>query len=206
MEAQGFDRASVRAKFAEIDQANLAKYGFSRLRFPQSMQDTYRHFCNDSSTPESLAILERAAAIGSTVFERKPVLAPGAREVLDQLRHTHSLFLYSVGDLEVQWMKVRELELQTSFDAIYITERKDHQQLRHILDQQGLSTETTWMVGNSLRSDINPGLRLGLNCIWVQAQSWEYDDEALLPGRVWRVSSIWQIPVVVAQVQAKHEA
>ena len=83
---------------------------------------------------------------------------------------------------------------------MYIKERKSEYALQNILEQQRLIPESTWMVGNSPRSDINPALKLGLRCIWICKGLWEYDQETLLPGRVWRVSALREIIPLLVKV------
>lgn len=200
MEHQGFSRPRVEKRFAEIDHANVAEYGFSRLRFPQSMQDTYKYLAQHSGVKPNTLLLDKVYEIGSTVFERKPELLPGSTDTLLKLKTFYRLFLYSVGDLEVQWKKVNDLHLEPFFEHIYITERKTSDQLAQILVEQHLQPASSWMVGNSLRSDINPALRLGLRCIWFQAHSWDYDHDALRPGHIWRVSNLDEIPDLLARV------
>ena len=34
---------------------------------------------------------------------------------------------------------------------------------------------SAWSVGNSLASDINPALRIGMRAIWIDAPVWEYE-------------------------------
>ena len=55
----------------------------------------------------------------------------------------------------------------------------------------------TLMVGNSIRSDVNPALRLGLLCIWLKSHSWEYDEAKLLPGQVWQVDTLRDILPII---------
>ncbi len=205
MELQGFPRDLARSTYTECDRENIKTYGLSRRRFPQSMKDAYLALTSDSSSPPRPAILEQVDAIGNSVFDRTPVLMPHAMYVLSQLQRSYHLILYSVGDFEVQWGKVRALGLEPLFGAIYITEKKNHEQLQLILDEQDLAPSATWMVGNSIRSDINPALRLGLRCIWVQTNTWAHENEELLPGQVWRVSDLSEIPGIVAHADIASE-
>lgn len=196
----GFDRERVVTMFGEIDRANVGKYGFSRHRFPTSMQEVYRYFCEDYGREVDPAILAQTYAIGASVFDRKPVLMAGAVEVLSCLRSYYELYLYSGGDVEVQANKVSYLQLNGYFTAVHFVERKGEIELQRILQKHDLSSKSTWMVGNSARSDINPALRVGLRCIWVRTHSWDYDAEVLTPGRVWEASALTDIVYIFSQV------
>ncbi len=196
---EGFDREAARAKLAEIDVANVDKLGFSKHRFPLSMKEAYEHFCEVSGRRVERAMLERIWRVGYSVFGQKPVLADGAMQVLDSLeRHSCRRYLYTAGDPEVQREKIESLGIAGRFEAIYIKETKDEEDLSQILQEQGLEPHQTWMVGNSLRSDIKPALSLGLRCVWVQGGSWEYDEaEVAFSERLQRVSTLTEaLPLI----------
>jgi putative hydrolase of the HAD superfamily len=62
----------------------------------------------------------------------------------------------------------------------------------------GLSNDTTWMIGNSPKSDINPALAAGLNAVFVpHGDTWilEHDDlmEATPPRRLLTVDSFGEL-------------
>lgn len=197
MERQGFDRRKVSSYLAEIDVANVARFGFSKLRFAQSMQDVYDLLCAQQDRPVDPAILDEVRSIGISVFQRTPLLLEGAPETLMRLRAAYRLYLYTAGEPDIQRGKLAALKIEQYFDRIQIIERKEQTQLRLFLKQERLSPHRTWMVGNSLRSDINPALGLGLRCIWLISASWEYDSEELLPGGLWEVSNLNEIPDII---------
>lgn len=202
LESQGFDRCEVAVKLDEIDVANVQKLGFSTERFPLSMKETYEHFCHDSNQPIDATIEQEALRIGYQVFEQVPEMMSGAENVLAQLQPLVDLILYSGGDVSVQERKLELLGLRRYFRDTYIVEQKDEDELAALMRQEDLDASSTWMIGNSLRSDINPALRLGLRCIWVHSHSWAYDREELLPGHVWEVTELREIlPIVLSDRQ-----
>ena len=48
-----------------------------------------------------------------------------------------------------------------------IVAEKDPETYHSVAAKYGLPNETSWMVGNSPKSDINPALRAGLNAVFV---------------------------------------
>ena len=46
-----------------------------------------------------------------------------------------------------------------------------------------MDPRTTWMVGNSPKSDVNPALEAGLNAVFVpHAHTWVLEKEEIRPG------------------------
>jgi putative hydrolase of the HAD superfamily len=71
--------------------------------------------------------------------------------------------------------------LKSYFDAIEVVPEKDEAIYRRIAAKYELVPDTTWMVGNSPKSDINPALAAGLNAVFVpHGQTWilEHDEIA----------------------------
>ena len=202
MENQGFDRKAVTSKLSEIDVSNVQRFGFSRRRFPESLKETYEYFCRNQGRPVDPAILKQVYRIGNSVFHRKPVLMDGAQQVLEQLSKEYRLYLYTSGDPYIQRRKLKYLKLAKYFEAIYIRERKNEAELQDILHEQNLDPKKTWMIGNSLRSDINPALKLGLKCIWVRSSCWEYDTELPITSDILQVNSLQELPKIIKGIQS----
>ncbi len=199
LQGLGLDRRLAINTFTRIDVENMATWGFAKQRFPTSMQQAYVQLCQQYAVPINEAVLDKIYRIGYMVFDRKPRLMDNVRDMLHQLRKKYRLYLYTAGDSEVQRSRVEQSGLGQYFDAIYIRAHKNTSELRSVMDSQQLDAARTWVVGNSLKSDINPALQLGLQCIWLRGGSWEYDDDVLLPGQVQRVTKLSEIPTIVSR-------
>lgn len=193
MASCGFDREAVKSKLAEIDVDGVERFGFSRCRFPTSLEETYRYFCRSQGRFIYRAVLRQAWEIGNSVFYQTPKPMNDARQVLERLSWRYCLYLYTGGDLHVQWRKLKDLNLAHYFEAVHVRERKNEAELRNILCEHGLDPDKTWMIGNSPRSDINPALRLGLKCIWVRGAFWEHDEEPLISSDIPQVDSLREL-------------
>jgi putative hydrolase of the HAD superfamily len=200
MKAQGFSRDAARQKFSTVSISNVENYGLSRNRFLVSMREVYEYFCYLYSRPVNSIVLTEIDEICFIMFNIKPRLIEGADQLLCQLRFTYKLFLYTSGEIEVQEKKIETLAISKYFDDIFIVNRKNHTELMKIVNSQRLNIDKTWMIGNSVRSDINPALRMGLRCIWIARGSWEYDDEPLLDGRIWKIFKLDKILCILSEV------
>lgn len=194
----GFSRERTENMLANIDVANVSKFGFSRHRFPLSMRETYERLSNERGQPVDRQVSEAASEVGYSVFQHRPRLLEGAVSTLVTLaRRGYDCYLYTTGDPEVQTNKLEVLDIASYFKAVYITETKSAEVLRSIIQELGLEAEKTWMVGNSLRSDINPALKLGLNCVWIRSLSWAYDNEPLIGRQVIQTDDLRELPCLL---------
>jgi|SRR5712691_10825884 len=194
---QGFNKQALATKLAEIDVANVARYGFTKIRFAKSMRDVYKYFCAQCARPIDSRTLRRISRIGYSVFDRRPMLTNGTKSILAYLHPRYRLYLYTAGNRGVQEEKIKELGISVYFEEIYILDQKSETKLQRILLEQRLEASRTLMVGNSVRSDINPALRVGLPCIWLRSHSWEDDKAELLSDQVWQVDTLRDILPII---------
>lgn len=180
MSSLGFDPKEVEKLFEKTDIANLNRLGFTKQRFPTSMADTYKYFCTQYGMENKKEIASKLKAIGYSVFERKPIILDHAENVLKQLKPFYKLVLATKGDSEIQHSKIEHSGLKSYFDNIYILSHKTEKEYNRIIEDNILTRDKTWSVGNSLKSDIYPALNEGLNAIWIpHAETWEYENEPI---------------------------
>lgn len=177
MSSLGFNPREVESIFESTDVANVTRLGFTKDRFPTSMAETYQSFCDKYQRPSEITIEQRIKGIGYSVFDRPPVVFEHAQRVLSQLRPHYKLILATKGDHEVQQSKINHSGLADFFSSIYILDHKTDEELRNIAEECELSVSRSWIIGNSLKSDINPGLRVGLKAIWIPYYTWDYEED-----------------------------
>jgi putative hydrolase of the HAD superfamily len=51
------------------------------------------------------------------------------------------------------------------FKRIEVVPQKDADVLRRVTGEEGASPSTTWVIGGSIKSDINPALEVGAKCV-----------------------------------------
>ena len=66
-----------------------------------------------------------------------------------------------------------------------------------MLEEQSFVPEKTFMVGDGVRSDINPALALGMHAILVRGQSWAHERVDPLHGDFHAVDGLEEIPGIV---------
>lgn len=199
----GVTTEEVRTKQMEIDVAGVNKFGFASANFPQSLIDTYHYFARthgrDSSSKEEELLLQ----LGLSVYDQEIEAYPGMVETLEQLREVgHCLHLYTGGETRIQKRKIEQMKLTEYFeDRIYIRQHKNITALEGILKDGTFSRSDTWMIGNSLRTDVVPALTAGINSIYIKQQrEWQYNLVELKqePHNVlYTVSALTEVPEII---------
>lgn len=106
---------------------------------------------------------------GTPAFEKRiqePLpLMPGALENLEQLRHTHRLFLLTQGNVHFQRQKVRSLNIENYFEELLIFDPASGKHksdfFQKVQRQTALAPELHLSVGNRLSTDLIPAKRRG---------------------------------------------
>lgn len=143
--------------------------------------------------------------LGMSVYEQNIEPYPGMVETLDILeRQGHELNLYTGGEKAIQERKIEQMKLASYFhDRIYIRQHKNEEALEQILTSRHFDREHTWMIGNSLRTDIIPALTAGINTIYIKLPNeWSYNVVELKnepTTAMYTVSSLEEVPSIIAE-------
>lgn len=173
------DRAATRAVLDEVERANVVVHGYGTASFLRSLHDCFERLSQRPVTPaEAREIEELAAALVSHEVE----LVPGVAETLTDLGSRHDLLLLTKGDPAEQQRKIDASDLAHHFASIHIVAEKRPETYRSLVAERGLVPATTWMIGNSPRSDILPARAAGLNAVFVpHPHTWVLEHDELDP-------------------------
>jgi putative hydrolase of the HAD superfamily len=204
VEAAGLDGAEWEQLARVIDVANVAHFQYSPKRFPTSCVQAYEELCASRELIPCNDTIQRVRKAANSVFARDPAVDPHAVEVLCTLRRRRvRLALLTKGDAVVQEQRVDRSGLRDHFDIIRIVDQKTPAGLATLALELGAPLANTWMVGNSVRSDILPALEASLRTIWLNAHVWEHErtHDHLVDERVQRIGSILDVPSTVLKVE-----
>ncbi|MGG1876005.1 HAD family hydrolase [Paenibacillus cisolokensis] len=202
-EPYGLTTELVRAKQIEIDVAGVNKVGFASVNFPESLIATYRFFSEQYGRELNAEEEKQLFSLGMSVYEQEVEAYPGMVETLERLRgEGHHLYLYTGGEARIQQRKIEQMKLADYFDdRIYIRQHKNVEALENILTLKHFDRHCTWMIGNSLRTDVLPALSAGINCIYIEQKlEWEYNlvEINVKPHHVlYTVSALTEVPEVI---------
>src|SRR6202043_1215897 len=112
-------------------------------------------------------------------------LIAGVPETLEYLnRRGHHLLVMTKGNITEQSGKVERSGLKDYFTAVEIVAEKTTLTYQQIVAKYRLEPESTWMVGNSPKSDINPALAAGINAVFVpHGATWILEHEEVMPAQ-----------------------
>lgn len=180
LEALGFDGDRCRElHHGTVDLEMIGRYGLGPARLEHSFRETYGRICAEMAIEPDETIAEMLAALGRAVAGTPPPL-DGALDALRSLAAAHPTALYTqAGDPEYQLRCVREagvLEILPE-ERVHVCPRKTPDAFLEVLDRFGVTDPArAWMIGNSIRSDVNPALACGARAILVDVEEpWEFD-------------------------------
>ena len=94
----------------------------------------------------------------------KPI--DGARELLTWAFPRFDLALITRGEKSLQLKKLEHVGFREYFRLIKIVERKTAETFKNVIARSGFSPGKSWVIGDSIQTDINPGIEAGARCIW----------------------------------------
>jgi putative hydrolase of the HAD superfamily len=166
------DLDEARQLLIETERRNIPVHGYGSRAFAISLVEAYQSLVG---LPDA-EVERRLRDLAHGIFERdKPELRPDVEGTLQELSLHHRLILVTKGDPDEQQRKVERSGLARYFEAVVVVPEKTPEVYLRIVGEFEANPATTWMIGNSPRSDINPALEAGLNAILVpHPWSWRW--------------------------------
>ncbi|MBN2983879.1 MULTISPECIES: HAD family hydrolase [Cohnella] len=205
----GATRESIVEKHTEIDIAGVKVLGFQSEHFPQSFVDTYRFYAGRHGVDVDAKREQWLWQLGISVYDHEVEPYPHMEETLETLiAEGHRLHLYTGGEPAIQRRKIERMRLERFFqDRIYVRQHKNTTALRAILKSGRFDLDRTWMIGNSLRTDVMPALECGIHSIYLKREEeWAYNVipiEASPQGAFITLSSLNEVPPAIGNYLVK---
>ena len=171
----------VRLILNEVERESIVKHGYGLHSFAHSLVETFEKLSVDPATPE---LHERIRSFAHQIADHPIEILAGVPETLEYLGERHHLIMMTKGNLTEQSGKVERSGLKEYFSAVEIVAEKDETTYRSAIAKYALSADTTWMVGNSPKSDINPALAAGLHAVFIpHGSTWILEHEEVAAAR-----------------------
>ena len=167
----------VRERLNLCERATIAAHGYGIHSFRRSLIDCFEQLSDAPVTPERHArIVSFTDAIASSEIE----LLPGVEATLGELQQRHRVIMVTKGNLAEQTDKVERSGLRPFFSAIEVLAEKNTAAYHSVVERHRCNPASTWMIGNSPKSDINPSLAAGLNAIFIPHDfTWVLEHEVI---------------------------
>jgi putative hydrolase of the HAD superfamily len=156
--------AEVRETLNSVERENILTHGYGLSSFTCSLVDCFRQLSPGEVTDEKI---EQVMSFSRSIASHEIELLPGVEETLAALAGRHRLILMTKGDHAEQADKLARSGLASYFSAVEIVGEKDAATYSEVLRRHELEPHTSWMIGNSPKSDINPALAAGLNAVFL---------------------------------------
>ncbi|GLQ96741.1 HAD family hydrolase [Dyella mobilis] len=198
----------VQAAMLATERRNLKLFGYGAKGMTLSMVETAIAVTEGRI---SAADIHQLVEVGKSVLQHPVELLPGVREAVADVARSHEVVLITKGDLFHQEKKVAQSGMADLFRRIEIVSEKDTATYRRVLAEFALEPAQFAMVGNSLRSDIEPVIRLGGWGVHVPYHvTWEHEMENGLgeadAPRMLTVDEPAGIPAAVEQLARRTAA
>jgi putative hydrolase of the HAD superfamily len=174
-----YSAVQVREVLNDVERECIISHGYGLHSFAHALVQTFERLAVEPLTP---ALHETINGFAHTIAEHPVEILPGVPETLDYLSQRHHVIMLTKGAPAEQSGKVERSGLKEYFAAVEIVAEKDVSTYHEIVAKYDLLKDSTWMVGNSPKSDVNPALAAGLNAVFVpHGDTWVLEHDEIAP-------------------------
>lgn len=154
----------VREHLNSVERSTIAERGYGLTSFRHSLVTCFEQLSSSPITPERH---ERIVSFAQSIANQEIELLPGVALTLADLALRHRLILVTKGDETEQRDKLARSGLEHLFAGVEVLSEKHMDAYQALVTRHGCEAASTWMIGNSPRSDINPALAAGLHAVFI---------------------------------------
>jgi putative hydrolase of the HAD superfamily len=170
-----FSPEQVREVLNDVERESIVTHGYGLRSFSHSLVATFERLSVQPVTPELHA---QITGFADTISDHAIEFLPDVPQTLQYLSTRHRLILVTKGALEEQSGKIERSGLKEYFVATEIVAEKNSATYEILIEKHSLARDSSWMIGNSPRSDINPALAAGLHAVFVpHGDTWILEHE-----------------------------
>jgi len=164
-------------QFDRFEVENIPYFGYGVMSFILSMIELIIDLTEEKVHPGDI---QEIIQLGKRMLTHEMVVFQGVEELLETLAADYPLMLITKGDLFHQQRKFKESGLRPYFRALEVVSEKDSAVYAEILQRHEIQADRFLMIGNSLRSDVLPVLKLGGWALHLADHpTWSHEDDPL---------------------------
>ena len=161
----------------KIEMKNLKLYGYGIKGFMLSMIECALKLSNYSISQHEL---DEILILGKEMLNKPIELLEGVEEVLEKLHDKYKLIVATKGDLLDQERKLEKSGLLKYFHHIEVMSEKKEVDYRKLIKHLDINSNELLMVGNSLKSDVLPLIKIGASAIHIPFHiTWSHEEVSL---------------------------
>lgn len=167
----------VREALDRIEIENNQIHGYGSLSFVRNLRQCFESLFEREPQPHHF---DEIASYSHAIMERPIELMPGVSETLPHLASKHDLTLFTKGAQAEQRSKIERSGIGAYFKHFEIVKEKNAAAYLELVRRRQYDPDSTWMIGNSPKSDVNPALTAGLRAVYVPHQrTWTLEREPI---------------------------
>lgn len=173
----------IEEKQNEIDRKLNFAFGYSADRFARSFEETILDYLNERDVhgldEQTQKLIHKSRGIAAQVFQRRACLYQDTVSALTRARaRGYKVAIYTAGERWVQEQRIERSGLRTISDAVEIVDRKTPETLEEFCLKWRVDKAQSYVVGDSLKSDIEPAHALGLRNIRISNPNWNKTEDS----------------------------
>ena len=158
----------------ETEMSNLELYGYGIKAFMLSLVECAIRLTGGRATSETIG---QILGIGKEMLQRPIELLEDVKPVLEKLSPRYRLIVATKGDLLDQERKMTRSSIASCFHHIEVMSGKEEKNYIQLLRHLDIAPREFLMIGNSMKSDILPPLKLGAWAIHVPYHTvWAHEE------------------------------
>lgn len=154
----------VRLALNQAERETILVQGYGLTSFTQSLITCFERL---TAAPVAAHHEAEIRSFAQSIAEHEIELLPGVADLLPELASRHRLILMTKGSQAEQADKLARSGLAPHFSAVEIVAEKNRAAYAEVVARHECAPHTTWMIGNSPKSDINPALAAGLHAVFI---------------------------------------
>ena len=154
----------VREALNQAERDTIQSHGYGLASFTRSLVTCFERL---TAGPLSEHQHQQIRSFAQSISDQEIELLPGVRELLPQFASRHRLILMTKGSQAEQADKLSRSGLAEYFSAVEIVPEKNPTAYADVVTRRQCAPHSTWMIGNSPKSDINPALAAGLHTVFI---------------------------------------
>ncbi|HQA86513.1 MAG TPA: HAD family hydrolase [Bacteroidales bacterium] len=183
----------------KTEMLNMEIYGYGARAFILSIIETALRITNNQIEG---TVIAQIVELCKNLLNKPVILLEGIEEILEILSLTpYTLILVTKGDLLDQERKLKRSNIEQYFHHIEIVSDKQEEDYVKLLRRINIAPENFMMVGNSLKSDVLPIIRLGGYGVHIPYHTtWEHEKTEINEKleRFWEIKHIIQLKEILS--------
>lgn len=154
----------LEAYLYRTEMRNIGLFGYGIKSYTLSMIETVTELCGTNLKPEQI---RQVLELGKEMLGAQIELLPHVEETLQRLQPHYNMMVITKGELLEQEAKLKRSGVLAYFRSYEVVSVKDLAAYESLLKRSGVEPGRFLMIGNSLKSDIQPVLELGGHALHI---------------------------------------